>query len=282
MPLIPEVHLPRLTGQMLADVVQRKSVTAGSLDGWDSGELKVFPLSWYDELARILTKVDDVGVWPDGLLDAYIAMIPKTDGDATPLGQRPLSVLPIVYRIWASARTCQLDGWFKSWVSDSVFSAGSGRGSVEAWYTSSLDIEEVLAGAADSHVHLFVADVVKSFDPVDRCILDCVLSRLGLPGWFRHAYFEYHAHVRLRFKLASGLGEPWTRNGGIPQGCPLSMMFVVALYLPWCRYLAAQVGVQPQLYADNLKCLSCNPDLLLSAARSGWWVRSLRLVNVSS
>ena len=31
-------------------------------------------------------------------------MIPKTGGDATPLGQRPLSVLPVVYRIWASAR----------------------------------------------------------------------------------------------------------------------------------------------------------------------------------
>ena len=29
-------------------------------------------------------------------------MIPKTDGDATPLGQRPLSVVPVVYRIWAS------------------------------------------------------------------------------------------------------------------------------------------------------------------------------------
>ena len=86
-----------------------------------------------------------------------------------------------------------------------------------------------------------------------------VLSSLGLPAWFRHAYFEYHAHVRLRFKLAAGLGEPWTRDGGIPQGCPLSMMFIVALYLPWCRYLSAQVGVQPQLYADNLKCVSRNP-----------------------
>ena len=53
-----------------------------------------------------------------------------------------------------------LDGWFKSWVPDSVFSAGCGRGSVEAWYISSLDIEEVLTGAADSHVHLFVADVI--------------------------------------------------------------------------------------------------------------------------
>ena len=93
------------------------------------------------------------------------------------------------------------------------------------------------------------------------------MSSLGLPGWFRHAYFEYHAHVRLRFKLAAGLGEPWTRDGGIPQGCPLSMMFIVALYLPWCRYLSAQVGVEPQLYADNLKCTSWDPALLLHAPR---------------
>ena len=51
------------------------------------------------------TLIEDTGVWPDGLLDAYIAMIPKTDVDATPLGQRPLSVLPVFYRIWASARS---------------------------------------------------------------------------------------------------------------------------------------------------------------------------------
>ena len=128
----------------------------------------------------------------------------------------PLSVLPIVYRVWASARMGQLESWLRSWVPGSVFSAGGGRGSVEAWYTIALDIEEVLAGAADSDIHLFVADVVKSFVTVDRSILDRVLSSLGLPGWFRHAYFEYHAHVRLRFKLSSGLGQSWTRDGSIP------------------------------------------------------------------
>ena len=114
------------------------------LDGWGWRELKVLPVAWYDGLARILTKVEDVGVWPDGLLDAYIAMIPKTDGDATPLGQRPLNVLAVVCRIWASARMGQLEDWFRSWVPDSVFSAGGGRGSVEAWYATALDIEEVL------------------------------------------------------------------------------------------------------------------------------------------
>ena len=34
---------------------------------------------------------------------------------------------------------------------------------MEAWKTSALDIEEVLAVATDSHLHLFVVDVVKSF-----------------------------------------------------------------------------------------------------------------------
>ena len=125
----------------------------------------------------------------------------------------------------------------------------------------------MLSGVVDSDVHLFVADVIKSFDTVDRGILDKVLSCLGLPGWFRHAYFEYHSRVRLRFELSAGLGQPWTRDGGISNGCPLSMMFIVALYLPWCRYLGAQCGGDPQLYADNLKCVSRDPAALLRPAR---------------
>ena len=152
-------------------------------------------------------------MWPDGLLDANISMIPKTDGDATPLGQRPLCLLPIAYRLWASARLQQLKGWFESWVPGSVFSAGGGKSSVEAWYFTALDFEESLSGASDSDVHIFVADVVKSFDTVDRGVLDHILSRWGLPGWFRHAHFQYHAKVRLRFKLSCGVGQAWTRDG---------------------------------------------------------------------
>ena len=112
LPLLPEVSLPRLTGQMLADVVQRNSATAGSLDGWGWRELKVSPVSWYDELARILLKVEEFGIWLGGLLYAFFAMIPKTDGNSTPRGQRPLSVLLVVYRVWASARKGQLEDWF--------------------------------------------------------------------------------------------------------------------------------------------------------------------------
>ena len=166
---------------------------------------------------------------------------------------------------------------------DSVFSAGGGRSSVEAWYTSSLDIEEVLAGAADSHVHLFVADVVKSFDTVDRGILDCILSNIGLLAWFRHAYFEYHLHVRLRFKLAAGLGE-WTRDCGIPQGCPLSMMFIVAFFLALVSLFICSGGelslscmlIILSAYLGTLTCFCMLPGSPLGMF--GWLAKSLRLV----
>ena len=68
-----------LSGDDLREVIKRKATISGSLNGW-------------------------LGDSPDGLLDAYIVMIPKADDDTTFLGEGPLIVFPVVNRIWASAR----------------------------------------------------------------------------------------------------------------------------------------------------------------------------------
>ena len=46
----------------------------------------------------------------------------------------------------------------------SVFSLGNGLSSVEAWFSTALDIEEVLAGTGGDQLYVVVADVNKSFD----------------------------------------------------------------------------------------------------------------------
>ena len=53
----------------------------------------------------------------------------------------------------------------------------------------------------------------------------------------------------------------------IPQGRPLSMVFIVALYAPWCRHLESLVDISPQPSADNLKCTSYDVDSVLAAAQ---------------
>ena len=90
--------------------MQKKKPTAASLDGWGSRELKSVRFAWFEKLAKILSLVAVSGVRPDGILDAHIAMIPEVDEDATPFGQRPVCVLPIVYGLWTSGQASAL-GW---------------------------------------------------------------------------------------------------------------------------------------------------------------------------
>ena len=114
------LNLPRITGRDLQEVARAKKATAGGLDGWAWNEIKALPLPWFSGLAILLELVESTGTWPQGLLDAFFAMILKADGDSTPLGQRPLSVLPVVYRLWASLRLGHLREWVEGWLPKSV------------------------------------------------------------------------------------------------------------------------------------------------------------------
>ena len=81
-------------------------------------------------------------------------MIPKVDGDATPLGGGPH-----VFYLWFIE--CGLRYGWSTWKPDSVCSVGSGRSSVEAWCTTADVVEEVLSGVVEGDFSVFVADVVQ-------------------------------------------------------------------------------------------------------------------------
>ena len=149
-----EVQLLPLSGDMLHEAVQKKKPAAGSLDGWGWREFKAlagclvfigWPLysPWWRKMGFVLIV----------FLDAYIAMIPKVDGDSIPLGQRPLCVLPVVYWLWASVRLQQLQGWFRSWAPQSVV---LGKVAVLLKLATLLPLpEKSFSGALDSGLHIF-------------------------------------------------------------------------------------------------------------------------------
>ena len=124
LPQEPIFGYPGTTGRDLQEIDLAKKSNAGGLDGWAWNEVKALPLPWFSGLAILMELVGSTGVLPQGLLDAHIAMIPKGDGDSTPLGQRPLSVLPVVYRLRASLRLGHLREWVEGWLPKSVFSRG--------------------------------------------------------------------------------------------------------------------------------------------------------------
>ena len=71
-----------------------------------------------------------------------------------------------------------------------------------------------------------------------------------------------------------------------PRAVPLSMIFIVALYVPWCRHHDSLPDIKPQLYADNLMCSDERPRALFESARfiaqyARQLVRTFLLVSVS-
>ena len=177
------LDLPVLTGKELHYAAMAKKSTAGRVDGWAWNEVRALSPSWFVRLAR----------------------------------QRPLCVLPVVYGLWPRF----------VWP---IFRSGSALGSsirytvpvrggssVDAWYATTVDIEEVLSNTRQGDFHIFVADVVKSFDTVDLDVLDRALGRLGLPAWFRKVYFSFHREVWLRF---AGLGLLGLGTGASPKDAP--------------------------------------------------------------
>ena len=88
-------------------------------------EIKALPLPWFSGLAILLELVETSGVWLQGLLDAYIAMIPKGGWRFYSSGSTaPFSVLLVVYRLWASLRLGHLREWVEGWLPKSVYSLG--------------------------------------------------------------------------------------------------------------------------------------------------------------
>ena len=98
---------------------------------------------------------------------------------------------------------------------------------MDSWHYTALEIEDIVSDVKLEGLTHFVADVLGSFDTVDRGILDCALDRMVLLACFRNVYFVFHQQVRLRFWLPL----TWScLDTGMDQSrCPLSMVFAVAL-----------------------------------------------------
>ena len=67
-------------------------------------------------LADLLMAVEKLGRWPVGLRAADVVLLPKPGGSLDePLQRRPITLLPVIYRLWARLRLPAVDAWRAGW-----------------------------------------------------------------------------------------------------------------------------------------------------------------------
>ena len=143
---------------------------------------------------------------------------------------RILTLLPNIYRRWASLRLADLAPWIEGWNLDEIFAGVPGRGAEHAWYNTSI-LTEFLR-TLEVHYTGAAADIWKCFDQVLRPLVYDILLAAGFPKHILHVYMSCIEQLTIRNVIMGHIGQPHKHRHGIPQGCPFSMMILALLMRP--------------------------------------------------
>ena len=160
---------------------------------------------------------------------------------------RVLLILPVLYRKWASLRLQDLAPWISKWELDQLFTISVGAD--EAWYTMAVKVE--LSRLEQTALIGGSADLQKAFDEIQWGLLYKLLEIGGFPKGILDAYKRFQESLAVHNTIGSHLGVPHFRKCSIPQWCPMSMVFIAFMLMPWALLMLAK-GAEPRVLADDI------------------------------
>eukprot|EP00973_Karenia_brevis_P094598 12423279-Karenia_brevis.AAC.1 len=222
---------------------------ASGLDGWRVAEMRRLPAILLDALADMFNIIEETGRWPAALQQASVSMASKGEG-MQPLNMRPISVMSVVYRLWAARRLQDLTAWQELWATNGQHAFRPGHSTADVFWELALRVEHSLMTGEPLMGVGF--DYAKCFDRLPRGILFKLAEELGLHCRVLHPLMSMYAGLRFRFKVAGSYGKQFETTNGILQGCPLSVILVNAVMMTWARAVQREVpGSLPKAFADD-------------------------------
>ena len=285
---IPVVQWPRepWTAARVQFVLGRmREGAAPGLLGVPIAVWRSLPVAWAAAVARLLTMVETERRWPSQWLDAYVTMIPKSSGGSRPEDQRPITVLELLYRIWAKGITME---WRMTLQRDYLGDAAMGF-RVEAGTTYMVQLLNdliVLQRRRGGELFLASFDLRKAYDTIPWWAVFGVMRRAGIAAAVVECFEDYARRLRRRFRYGAVDGGGWWASNGLPQGCPASPDELNLLLEAFHRWARAQgfgvdvcmVTVPSASFADDVVLVArCQVEFEALIAAYLEWCKLLML-----
>lgn len=227
-----------VSGGEVRRCIKKMRGRAARPDGWAAALFEQLPDEATDELAEFLRDCENAGEWPEPLTHWRLVFLPKEAGagvtDADRL--RPISVGPLVYRIWACIRVQQgAQGIGEAFVAGQ----GGGRGTQDAM---GLVLELQLGEGFVDRPFWASLDFAKAFDSIEVSVALEVLGLLGAQWRAQKRWIKYGGAVAQ---------QPLQQVRALPPGCPWSPVAMSAIMAAAAASQRAAFSMVAQILDDR-------------------------------
>ena len=221
--------------------------TAPGPDGWTAEELRLWGPHHIAALTALFAAVERLGRWPSGLAAADVVLLPKPGGPPDQaLQRRPITLLPVIYRLWARLRLSAVDHWRAQW--DPAAGDAPKGPDGQAW---DLSWDLACAEAGGQVVAGVAIDMTKCYDSVRLPMLRRMLATAGWPSCIHGPLLAAYG-ARRRVRVGDAVGPFHVPVAGIPAGCPIAVAALGVVTWPW-QLAALQAGATTaRRYVDDL------------------------------
>ena len=188
-------------------------------------------------------------------------MIPKASGGSRPQDQRPITVLEVLYRIWAKG---VVQEWSPTLQGQLLGQAAFGFRSQSGGLHAAQVLTDLIALQKLERREICLAsfDVAKCFDSLPWWAVFRTLLAAGIRPSLVQCFTSFYTHVRRRFRYGSLEGQVWFAANGLAQGCPASPDLLNILFEAFHRWAEAQ-GLGVAVAGRRIPSISFADDVAL-------------------
>ena len=234
------------------------------LDGLEVAHLKQLPDEAIEYIAHIFAKALGTKQVPKSWLNCKMSCFSKKPGKTSVKDLRPLTIAPVIYRVFCKVLLTSNQNKQMNVPEDSVRGV-IGRSAHHAWLPATMRCEATWKSCCQERkfIQRLAIDSEKFFDNVPPDKACEALLGIGIPI---NVVATWQYMIKGIRRLASLNGAVSTDHFGaalgIPQGDPLSMLAAAALLGQWTREMLREDIFHKVFVDDRLMLSNCNQTLL--------------------
>jgi len=233
----------------------KKASSATGLDSLSRKDLLAFPDELHNQLIDLFHHAEATGQWPRQLLQGAVHSLEKTPGAETVNEYRPITIMPLAYRIYSSIRSRQILLHLKKHVPPTLLGNIPGRQATQLWWSMQHRIE--LALQASEPLNGATSHVVKAFNHLPREVTFKVAACMGIHPNIIRAWAASTTQLRSHFVVQNSPSMQVQSTTGFVEGCGLSVVAMVLINTLLHAYLQHKhPDVTFTTYVDNFELQS--------------------------